>query len=202
MDLFSRSKATGAGRAREPTMMSLPASLTLRGVLAVIVGFVAIFWPDITLGALVILFAVYAFMDAGFRTLRAIASKGALAVTGNLLLALLDVVVAVVALAWPDITILAMVVTVGLWALILGLVEIVAAFADRETNSMRAYFILAGLVSIALSVVMLSTPDVGALSLALLFGFFAITNGVTQLVAAYQLRSLGSVFTSMTDLPA
>ena len=40
-------------------------SVIVRGVLAFIVGIVAIAWPGVTILALVILFAVYAFMDAG-----------------------------------------------------------------------------------------------------------------------------------------
>ena len=40
-------------------------SLIVRGVLALIVGVIAIAWPNVTILALVILFAVYAFMDAG-----------------------------------------------------------------------------------------------------------------------------------------
>jgi uncharacterized membrane protein HdeD (DUF308 family) len=40
-------------------------SLILLGILAVVVGIVAIAWPGVTILALVILFAVYAFMDAG-----------------------------------------------------------------------------------------------------------------------------------------
>jgi len=42
-------------------------SLILLGVLAVIVGIIALAWPNATVMALVILFAVYAFIDAGCR---------------------------------------------------------------------------------------------------------------------------------------
>jgi len=44
---------------------SLSTSLIMRGVLAVIAGIIAIAWPGVTILALVILFAVYAFMNAG-----------------------------------------------------------------------------------------------------------------------------------------
>jgi hypothetical protein len=46
-------------------------SLILLGILAVIVGIVAIAWPGVTILALVILFAVYAFADAGLEGARA-----------------------------------------------------------------------------------------------------------------------------------
>src|SRR2546425_12099054 len=50
---------------------STSTSLILLGSLAVIVGIIAIAWPGVTILALVILFAVYAFMDAGLQAARA-----------------------------------------------------------------------------------------------------------------------------------
>jgi uncharacterized membrane protein HdeD (DUF308 family) len=53
------------------SLKSESTSLILLGVLAVIVGIIAIAWPGVTILALVILFAVYAFMDAGLQAARA-----------------------------------------------------------------------------------------------------------------------------------
>jgi uncharacterized membrane protein HdeD (DUF308 family) len=44
---------------------SLSTSLIARGILAVAVGVIALAWPSVTVLALVILFAVYAFMASG-----------------------------------------------------------------------------------------------------------------------------------------
>jgi len=46
---------------------SLSTSLIARGILAVITGIIALAWPSVTVLALVILFAVYAFIAAGDR---------------------------------------------------------------------------------------------------------------------------------------
>ena len=54
---------------------STSTSLILIGILAVIVGIFAIAWPGVTILALVILFAVYAFMDAGLQTMRAFSGR-------------------------------------------------------------------------------------------------------------------------------
>jgi len=66
---------------------SVSNSLILRGVLALIVGIIALAWPGATILALVILFAVYAFMDAAFEGMRAFSSGKAGPVIGHLLLA-------------------------------------------------------------------------------------------------------------------
>ena len=48
-------------------LKSLSTSLIMRGVLALAVGIIALAWPQVTVLALVILFAVYAFIAAGDR---------------------------------------------------------------------------------------------------------------------------------------
>ena len=56
---------------------STSTQLIVLGVLAIIVGIIAIAWPGVTVLALVILFAVYAFIDAGWQAVRAFSSDGA-----------------------------------------------------------------------------------------------------------------------------
>jgi uncharacterized membrane protein HdeD (DUF308 family) len=70
--------------------MSLSSSLLWRGLLAIAVGIVSVIWPGITVGAFVILFAVYAFIAAGTDVMRAFSSKRAGPVAGYLLLAVLS----------------------------------------------------------------------------------------------------------------
>ena len=50
---------------------STSTSMILLGILAVIVGIIAIAWPNVTILALVILFAVYAFIAGGLQAARA-----------------------------------------------------------------------------------------------------------------------------------
>ena len=54
---------------------SLSTSLIARGILAVIIGIIALAWPSVTVLALVILFAVYAFMASGMQAARAFSSR-------------------------------------------------------------------------------------------------------------------------------
>jgi hypothetical protein len=51
-------------------LQSSSASLIGRGILAIIVGIVAVAWPGVTVLALILLFAVYAFIDAGLELMR------------------------------------------------------------------------------------------------------------------------------------
>ena len=119
---------------------------------------------------------------------RAFRSTTAGPVAGYLLLALLSAAAGVVALVWPDITALALVIWVAVWALTTGIVEAALAFRQGEPAGERAGWLLTGLVSIALAVVLFIRPDIGAVSLATVFGLFAIIYGTATVVLAVRAR--------------
>ena len=172
--------------------MSLSTSLLWRGLLAIAIGIVSVAWPNITVGAFVILFAVYAFIAAIMDTVRAFSSSRAGPVAGYLLLAVLSAVAGVVALIWPNITALVLVVWIAAWAIVTGVVEVALAFRQGETAGERAMWGLTGLVSVALGVVLFIRPDIGALSLATVFGLFSIFSGISALMLSFQARKVGA----------
>jgi uncharacterized membrane protein HdeD (DUF308 family) len=169
---------------------SISSSLLWRGILAIVIGLVSVAWPDITVGAFVILFAVYAFMAAAADALRAFSSDKAGPVLGYLLLGLVSLAAGVVALAWPGITALVLTLWVGAWAFFTGAVEVALAFRRGEAAGERTLWLLSGLVSIALGAVLAIRPDIGAVSLATVFGLFSIVSGVNALLLAGQTRRM------------
>ena len=172
-------------------LKSTSTSLILLGVLSVIVGIIAIAWPSVTILALVTLFAIYAFIGAGMHAARAFSSATAGPVFGHLLLTLINLAAGVVAVAWPGPTALVLVWLVATWALVAGFAEIAAAFASGETAGTRAMFTVTGLVSVAFGVVLSARPDIGAVTLALLFGLYSLIYGVSEIVLGVQMRQTG-----------
>jgi uncharacterized membrane protein HdeD (DUF308 family) len=170
---------------------STSTSMIWIGIAAIIAGIIALAWPGVTILALVILFAVYAFSDAILQGSRAFSSDGAGPVVGHLLLGLIDIAAGVVAIVWPGPTALVLVIVIAVWTVIGGIAEFAFAFAAGETAGTRALFLLGGLVSIAFGVVLFARPGVGAYTLALLFGLFALVYGVSQIAGGIQLRSAG-----------
>ena len=181
-------------------LKSASTSLILLGVLAVVVGIVAIAWPGVTILALVILFAVYAFIDAGLQSMRAFSSREAGPVIGHLLLALIDLAAGVAALAWPAPTAFVLVLVVGIWAFAAGWAEFFAGFQAGETAGTRALFLVSGLVSVAFGVLLFARPGVGAVTLALLFGLYSLIYGFSQITAGIQIRHLGGSVNSLSEL--
>jgi uncharacterized membrane protein HdeD (DUF308 family) len=160
-------------------------SLLWRGLLAIVVGVIAVAWPGITIGAFVILFAIYALIAAGMDTARAFHSGRVGPVFGYLLLALVSVAAALAALAWPAVTVFVLVIWVAAWAAISGFTELFLAFRHDERAGERALLLLNGVVLIALGFVLFVRPLIGAVTLAEVFGLFSIFYGAGWLVRGF-----------------
>jgi uncharacterized membrane protein HdeD (DUF308 family) len=165
--------------------------LLLRGIGATLFGVFAIVWPGVTLWSLIIVFGVYALVDgvAGI----------ALGITGRvngrswwemILLGLLGVLAGVVAFLWPGLTAVILLIIIASWAIIRGVLEIIAAIKLRKVIDGEWLLILSGLLSVAFGVLLFLRPGVGALAVMWLIGIYMIVFGITAIVLSLRLRSL------------
>ena len=167
----------------------------LRGSLAVILGAAAFVWPGITLEVLVLLFGAYALADGvlmfGFGLVAAEQHEQWWTVV---LGGIVGIALGVLAFAQPGAVALALVYVVGAWAIVTGLLEIVAAIRLRQVISTEWLMALSGALSVLFGIVFLYQPGSGALALVYLFGFYAVLAGIAQITLGFRLRGLaGSV---------
>ena len=153
-----------------------------RGLLAAALGVVLLVWPGITIGAAVVLFAIWCFIDAGAQLAKLF---GAGDTAGQriwaLVLAALDVAAAIVALADPGITAGVLVFVIGIWAIVGGGTELAAGWQIGGAAS--GWFTLGGVFSILAGLTLVVWPGIGAVTLAIIFGAYLVVYGVTSLAA-------------------
>ena len=165
--------------------------LALRGAAAVIFGLLALVWPGLTLLFLVALFAAYALVSGAAEVVGALRSRGEAGWWLVLVLGLVSVAAGVLALLYPGITALVLVVIMGVNAIFAGVLDI--SMAVRLRREIRGEWLLglAGLVSILFGVFVLVFPGAGALALIWLIAFYAIATGVLLVALALRLRRYG-----------
>jgi uncharacterized membrane protein HdeD (DUF308 family) len=93
----------------------------------------------------------------------------------------------VLALVWPQITLLALAVVFGIYALVDGVMRIINTVRDRD-RAHRWLTILGGVLGIAAGIVSLIWPAITAVALALLVGAWAVVTGIAEIAAAIRLR--------------
>jgi uncharacterized membrane protein HdeD (DUF308 family) len=90
----------------------------------------------------------------------------------------------------PGLTALALVWVVAAWALVTGVLEIVAAVRLRRRISNEWLLVLGGLASVIFGVLLVIAPAAGALVLVLWIGAYAVVFGGLLLALAFRLRRL------------
>jgi uncharacterized membrane protein HdeD (DUF308 family) len=165
-------------------------AVVLRGVAAVLFGLLALIWPDITVFVLVVLFGAYALVD-GVLALVAAATGENRGRRGWLIFAgVVGVLAGIVTFLWPEVTTLALLYVIAAWALVTGVLEIMAAIRLRREIHGEWLYIISGACSVLFGILLAVWPATGALALVILIGSFSIVFGVVLVAFGLRLRRL------------
>ena len=168
-------------------------------------------WVVLLRGIVGVIFGVVAFTARGYATLLALFVWGAYAVVDGavalymtylaarqerrswpfLLEGLAGIGAGVIAFAAPGIIALVLLYLIAAWAIITGIVEIVAAIDLRKVIQNEWLLGLGGVLSITFGVVVAVQPDAGALAVVWTVGAYALLFGITLIVLAFRVRGLG-----------
>jgi uncharacterized membrane protein HdeD (DUF308 family) len=163
--------------------------LALRGACALIFGVLALAWPGVTLLLLVALFAAYAIISGVAALVGSLRTRNQRGWWLLFLLGLVSVAAGVLAVVYPGITALALVLLMGANAIVIGALEIWMAVRLRAEVRGEWLLGLAGFVSILFGVFVMIFPGAGALALVWLIAVQAIVSGLLWLTLAFRIRS-------------
>lgn len=169
--------------------------LALRGVVAVIFGILAFIWPGLTLWALVYLFGAYVLIDGVAALVSAFTGRDVDDRWWVLLLeGLAGIAAGLVAFIWPGMTAFVLLYLIAAWAIVTGIIEIVAAIRLRKEIEGEWVLALSGLASIIFGVLMVIWPGAGALAVVWLIAAYAIFFGILLIFLAFRVRNRGVEF--------
>src|SRR5260370_19119952 len=98
------------------------------------------------------------------------------------------ILLGVVTFAWPGITLAALVLLYGAYALVDGVVAIIGAVRAVQSHERWGALLIEGVASILAAAVTVAWPGITALALVFVIAAWAIVTGVFELVAAVRLR--------------
>jgi uncharacterized membrane protein HdeD (DUF308 family) len=165
--------------------------LALRGLAGVIFGILTFIWPALSLFALICLFGAFALINGVLSVFLAAKAPKGYPRFGSLLIGgLFGIFAGVITLFWPALTALGLLILIAAWAIVIGIMEIIAAIKLRKEIKGEWLLILAGLLSVAFGVLLMLMPGPGALVLVLWIGAYALVFGILLLVLAFKMRRL------------
>jgi uncharacterized membrane protein HdeD (DUF308 family) len=156
------------------------------GLVSVIGGILAIVYPDITLLALGLFIGISLMFIGIMDIVEAIAgapeSRALSAIVG-----VLSLLAGLVCLRRPGESLLALVVVLGIYLIITGVIRFVRSFSELED---RALLMGLAILDVILGILILSLPKLSLVTLAVLFAISLLARGVFAIFAAFRLRSL------------
>ena len=164
--------------------------LALRGLVAVLFGVLAFVWPGATLITLVWLFGAFALVNGLLSLiLAAKAPKGYPRIGSLILGGLLGILAGLLTFVMPGITALGLLMLIAAWAIVTGIMEVVAAIRLRKIIANEWLLFLAGIASVAFGVILFLQPAAGALALIWWIGAWALVFGILLIVLAFRMRN-------------
>ncbi len=173
-------------------------TFVLRGVLALLFGVIAFVWPGLTILSLTYVFGFYAILDGIFALVAAWSNRSSDRWWVLILEGLLSLAAGVIAFVSPGSTALVLLAVIAAWAILTGILEIVAAVRLRQEIENEVWLGLGGLASIVFGVLLVIWPGSGLVTISWLIGFYAIAFGISMLVLGFRLQGVNKSIKQQT----
>jgi uncharacterized membrane protein HdeD (DUF308 family) len=161
--------------------------LLVRGVLGFVFGILAIFWPISTAIALVLLWGFWALVDGIGLLVQAFQPQEGRNRIGLAALGVIALVVAFFAIFSPSMTATTLTWFLGIWLIVRGVFEGIAAFGSTLFAPRWLIFLSAAL-SVLLGVFFVANPGRAVVGIAVLLGIIALAWGIVFIAAALLVR--------------
>lgn len=179
-------------------------AVLIRGIAAVLFGILALFWPQLTLQVLVLLFGAYALVDGIFAIVSAVRSASRRrgfdwrSVGWPIVEGLAGIIAGLLTFFYPGVTALVLLYFIGAWAIVTGIAEIVQAIELRRVIQNEWLLVVGGVLSIVFGILLFVFPGAGALAIVWLIGIYAIVFGIVLIGLSLRLRSMRARGETMT----
>lgn len=170
----------------------------LLGIVTFGVGLFFVIEPHETLKVFTVIVGILLILDGAIAILGAIVgvteSRGTLAFVG-----VLSLVAGLVLVKHPFQSLVILALIVGIWLVLAGAVRLVSAFSMIGS---KAPTIIGSLVDLAAGIVILSWPELGLSTFAVIVGIVMMVRGLLLLFAGWALHRMGSGGGPYTPAPA
>lgn len=175
----------------DSAMSNLTGGLALRGIVAILFGIAAVFWPGLTLLTLLYLFAAFLLVSGVFGLVYGISRLGESGVSvltriTTPLLGILEIGVGVYLLRHPHVTFATLILLVGFILIVRGVFEVVEGLFEEGPSIYRIVMILIGLLAVLAGILVLFQPAAAGVAFVWILGIYAIVIGALLLAAAVE----------------
>ena len=156
------------------------------GLVSAACGIAIIVWPDISLKVLAIIAGINILLLSVLLIAGTIGTNEDTNKTLRIVVGVAGVIAGVIVIRHPQGALLALVLAVGVWLILSGLVDLMGAIV--VTGEHRALRVLGGLADVVIGVLILALPKISLTTLAVLIGIGFIIRGLVLIAGGWRLR--------------
>lgn len=163
-------------------------ALVLQGVLAILFGIAAVFWPGLTTVTLVYLFSAFLLIDGiicliwGLMKLNHF-TKAILLI----LLGLVELGVGLYLIRNPEVAFATLILILGFALIVRGVFSFVHAFTVSDSATVKTMHAILGVLGVVVGIFVLAQPVVGGLAFVWVLGLYALITGPVMIAMSSDL---------------
>ncbi len=162
--------------------------VVLRGVAAIILGIIAFAMPGEALLTLILFWGAFAMVDGVLAIIAAVKGGNPMPRWWLAIVGIAGITAGALTFLIPGLAALVLLTFIAVWAIVLGVMEIIGAIKLRKEIQGEWLLILNGAISVLFGLVLLWRPVTGALALIYIIGFYAIVLGVIYVIFGLKMR--------------
>jgi len=166
-------------------------SIAVNGIIALLYGILAIFIPGETILTIIIWFGIVVLVVGVAMLIGVINNiRNKLPYGTDLLWAILTIVIGGVLTFYTQRSIEIFVIIIGLWAILVGAVQLYLMTKLDSSDKSRNTFLINGVLTVIFGVVLFFNPFTSAKALLILTGIIAFIIGIVMIIISLKMKSL------------
>jgi uncharacterized membrane protein HdeD (DUF308 family) len=161
----------------------------VRGIVAILLGLIALFWPEVAILSLVLIVGVFALFSGIFAMISAFTSNAKSENWSWLILeGIFGIGLGILSIFQPQAMAKAWLILIAAWLIVSGIFQIITAIAIRKVIEGEFWMILGGSISLLFGFLILFAPSMGVAAIGIIIGLFAILFGIVCILFAISLK--------------
>ena len=166
--------------------------LTLRGVLLILFGLAAVFWPGLTLATYVYIFSAFMLVSGIVGTITSLVSIGHKGWVPSLLLSLLETGVGLYLVRRPLVAFGTLILLLGFSFIVRGVAEIVSALMGDNLATSKTLVVIGGILGVLIGIMILKQPVASGVAFVWLVGLYALVLGPITIALSFDAKNLAT----------